>query len=262
LYCLQFQADLDHLVYNTGRMTVPPSSWPGVLSNPGPYTFPAGGQAGLVNDDFLIQYLAVRPWPAGGDPDTPFLDRDSLTAVLQFYQDGVSRGVFPVSIVDYNTTEDGWRDYLAGEAALTHVSAHRYLSERDGLQSSAMAPIPAVNGPGAAIGRGWALALVASDPARQSAALEFITQMMSPEMNATWSQAAGYLPTRRAATALWDEADSFTRFAQQQLEAAQPRPRLPNYTQVAAVLQEAVEDVITGVATPEEAAAQAVEKLP
>jgi ABC-type glycerol-3-phosphate transport system substrate-binding protein len=259
LYCLQFQADLDHLVYNTGQMTVPPSSWPGVLSNPGPYAFPAGGQMGLVNDDFLIQYLAVRPWPMGGDPDAPFLELDSLTAVLQFYQDGVSRGVFPVSIVDYHTTDDCWRDYLASEVALTHVSAHRYLLERDGLQSSAVAPIPAVNGPGAAIGRGWALVLVASDPARQSAALEFMTRLMSPETNGSWNRAAGYLPTRQAALALWDGTDSYTRFAQQQLETAQSRPRLPNYTQVAAALQEAVKDVITGVATPEDAALQAIE---
>ncbi len=92
LYALQFQADLDHLVYNTGRMTVPPSSWPGVLSNPGPYIFPAGGQAGLVNDDFLIQYLAVRPWPSEPTPRNPSWTRTALVAVLQYYQDGVCAG--------------------------------------------------------------------------------------------------------------------------------------------------------------------------
>jgi maltose-binding protein MalE len=43
------------------------------------------------------------------------------------------------------------------------------------------------------------------------------------------------------------------------LESAQPRPRLPNYAQVAAALQQAVEDVLTGTATPEEAAAGAIE---
>ena len=65
LYGLQIRADLDHLVYNTGRMTIPPRSWPGVLSNPGPYIFPAGGQSGLVNDAFLAQYLAARAEPVG-----------------------------------------------------------------------------------------------------------------------------------------------------------------------------------------------------
>jgi ABC-type glycerol-3-phosphate transport system substrate-binding protein len=258
LYALQFQANLDHLAYNTGRLAVPPRSWPGVLSNAGPYIFPAGGQSGLVNDDFLVQYLAVRPWP-GENPDEPFLEADSLTAVLQYYQDGVTRGVFPADILGYHTTDDCWRDYLGGKAALTHVSAHRYLTDGDRRPSTAMAPIPAINGPGAAISRGWALALVSSDAARQSLAVEFMTQLMSPEAVGTWNQAAGYLPTRQAALDTWDEEDSYTRFASQLLQTAQPRPRMANYTQVAAALQEAIEAVITGSATPGEAADRAIE---
>lgn len=259
LYALQFQANLDHLAYNTGRLTVPPRSWPGVLSSTGPYIFPAGGQAGLVNDDFLIQYLAVRPWP-DQNPDEPFLQEDNLTAVLQYYNDGVTRGVFPADILDYHTTDDCWRDYLGGEAVLTHVSAHRYLTNGDQRPSTAMAPIPAINGPGAAISRGWAQALVSSDAVRQSLAMEFMSQLMSPEVVGAWNLAASYLPTRQAALNTWDEEDSYTRFASQLLQTAQPRPRMANYTQVAAALQKAIEDVITGAATPEEAAARAIEE--
>ena len=125
---------------------------------------------------------------------------------------------------------DCWRDYLAGEATLTHVSAHDYLANRDQVPSAAMAPIPAINGVGASISRGWALALIASDPVRQSLAVEFMTQLMSPQTNADWNKAAGYLPTRQEALALWDEEDSYTRFASQQLQTAQSRPRLANYT--------------------------------
>lgn len=260
LYGLYFQADLEHMVYNTGRMTIPPSSWPGVLSNPEPYIFPAGGQAGLVNDAFLIQYLAVRGQPAEYLLEGSFLELAALAAVLQFYQDGVSRGIFPTSIEDYNTTDDCWHDYLAGRAALTHVSAHLYLTDRSSLQGSAAAPIPAINGPGAPISRGWVLALITDDPARQSLAVELMTRLMAAETNAAWNQAANYLPTRQEALAQWDGTDSYTRFAQQQLQLAQPRPALPNYTQVAAALQEAVEAILAGTATPEEAAAQAIEK--
>jgi multiple sugar transport system substrate-binding protein len=89
--------------------------------------------------------------------------------------------------------------------------------------------------------------------------MEFMAQLMSPEALGTWNLAAGYLPTRQAAMDTWDEEDSYTRFASQLLETAHPRPRMANYTQVAAALQKAIEDVITGAATPEEAAAQAIE---
>jgi multiple sugar transport system substrate-binding protein len=229
-----------------------------VLSNPGPYLFPAGGQAGLVNDDFLIQYLAVRGQAGEGEP---FLDEESLAAVLQFYQDGTSQGIFPPEILELQSTDDSWLNYLDGNAALSHVNIHRYLMERDLALNSSIAPIPAINGPGASIGRGWAVSLVTSDPARQSLAAEFLTQLMSPETNAAWNLTSNYAPTRQAAMALWDQTDGYTRFLKQLLTAAQRRPALPNYTQVAAALQEAVEDVLSGTSSPEEAAALAVEKV-
>lgn len=258
LYCLQLEADLDHLVYNPNKMSRPPLSWSEVLSRPGPYLFPAGGQAGLVNDAFWTQYLAVRAQPGGSGPDQPFLDETSLVAVLQFYRDGTSRGIFPASILDYYSSEDVWRDYLAGQAAMAQVSARRYLADRGRSPSSIAAPIPTISGPAAPISRGWALALITSDPVRQASAISFMLQWMTPEINAAWNEAAGALPTRQSALALWDQADPYTTFLQEQLLRAQPRPRVPNYNQVAAALQNAVKAVLSGELTPEEAAAQAM----
>jgi multiple sugar transport system substrate-binding protein len=268
LWGLQYQAGLNHLIYNTGRLTVPPRSWPGVLSSPGIYAFPAGGQGGLVNDGFLVQYLAVRPWPLDSDPEAPFLDVDSLTAVLQFYQDGVSRGVFDPEILDYHTVDDCWSAYVAGQADLAHVSARRYQLEGEALPNAAVAPIPAINGAGPPISQGWALVLVTSEPERQALAVELMTRWMAGKVNANWNHAAGYLPTRQSATLVLSgaaeagEEASYLRFVDQQLQAAQPRPRLPNYAQVAAALQEAIEDVVSGAAMPEEAAARIVENNP
>jgi ABC-type glycerol-3-phosphate transport system substrate-binding protein len=256
LHGLQFQADLNHTIYDTGRLTVPPRSWPGVLSSPGQYAFPAGGQSGLVNDAFMTQYLAVRPWR----PETlePFLDLDSLTAVLQFYQDGVTRGVLAPAILNYHTVDDCLAAYDAGEAILSHVSAHRYLVERDRRQGAGVAPIPAISGAGPPITRGGVLVLVADEPARQALAVDWITRLMAPEVTGTWNEAAGYLSTRQSVLAGADEEDSYARFIHQQLLLGRPRPRLANYAQVAAALQQAVEQVVRGEATPEEAAMTAI----
>ena len=268
LWGLQYRAELNHLVYNTGKLTVPPRSWPGVLSNPGTYAFPAGGQGGLVNDSFWVQYLAVRPWPLESDPDAPFLDLDSLTAVLQYYEDGMSPGAFAPEILDYQSADDCWAAYVAGEADLADVSARHYLLEGDALPSASVAPIPAISGAGPPITRGWALVLVAAEPERQLLAVELMERLMAAETNANWNRAAGYLPTRQAATlasieaAEDSEAFSYLRFIDQQLQAGRPQPRLSNYAQVAGALQEAVEEIISGAATPEEAAARVVESSP
>jgi multiple sugar transport system substrate-binding protein len=212
--------------------------------------------SGLVNDAFLMQYLAVRGYPAQGDPAEDFLDEASLVAVLQFYQDGASSGVFGPKILDYQTTDDCWQDYISGHGAFTQIGAHRYLTDRDGVQSSAPAPIPAIQGPAAAIGRGWALALVAQDTARQEVAAEFMLQLMDAETNAAWNRAANYLPTRQGALANDELSDSYAVFVGPQLLAARPRPYVANYTQVAAALQEAVEAVLSGALTPEQAATE------
>ncbi len=267
LYGLQFQADLDHLVYNTGKMTSPPRSWSNVLSGPGPYLFPAGGKAGLVNDAFLIQYLAVRDQSGATGPDSPFLDADNMARVLQFYLDVRSGDIVPAKIATYHTGDDVWNDYAMGQAALAQVTAHRYLLAmrqsppagedlREGQSITSVAAIPAASGPAAPIGRGWVLALVTDDPARQAAAVDWMVQLMSPATNAAWNEAADYLPTRATAMADWRSGDSYSQFIRQQLQAARHRPVLADYTRVAAALQEAIVAVLNGTATPVEAAAQ------
>jgi ABC-type glycerol-3-phosphate transport system substrate-binding protein len=188
--------------------------------------------------------------------------------VLQFYRDAWSGGIVPAKVMSYHTADDIWNDYVVGQAALAQVSAHRYLlairqsfspgGDRELLSISAVAPVPAVNGPAAPIGRGWALVLVTGDPARQAAAVDWMVQLMGPAANAAWNEAADYLPTRAAAMAEWRSGDSYSQFIRQQLQTARPRPLLADYTRVAAALQEAIVAVLNGTATPQEAANRAI----
>ena len=142
---------------------------------------------------------------------------------------------------------------------MAQTDAHHYLSDRERTPNSAAAAIPGINGAAPPISGGWALPLVTVEPARQSAAVEFMTLIMSPETNAAWNRAARLLPTRQAALGLWDPGGSYAPFVHQQLQIARPRPVVPNYATIADALQQAVEDVLGGAATPEEAADRAIE---
>jgi ABC-type glycerol-3-phosphate transport system substrate-binding protein len=261
LYGLQVFADLEHLVYNTGKLTVSPRSWPGVLSNPGPYIFPAGGEAGLANDAFWIQYLAVAPAPSNASERQSTLDEEGLISVFQYYQEGLTRGIFPSAIQSYHGVDDCWKQYQAGAAVLSHVNSHLYLRDRQSIASTSAALIPGSSGPAASINQGWTLALVADDPVRQALASDFALRMMAPDVNAAWNRSARYLPTRQTALAEWDPLDTYTSLARQLLETAQPRLRLANSTQVSAAVQEAIENVLTRSLTPEEAAAWVIQEI-
>lgn len=259
LYCLPYQADLDHLVFDQRVTADPPSSMPGVLANREPYVFPAGGRAGLVNDSFLSQYLDTRQLSAVASPKDPFLEINSLVATLQFYKDGSSRGIIPTEILEYETTADCWAAFLAEKATLAQVSAHVYLGGRGMATSAAVAPIPGSDGPAPAIGRTWVLALITANAARQATALQLVEQLIAPEVSAAWNRTAGYLPTREEALASWDQTDPYTPFVRRMLQEARPRPRYSNYVKVAGELQAAVVAVLNGTRTVEEAANRVME---
>ncbi len=252
---IQFEADIQHLVYNTAIVEEPPHTWAELLAGGASYVFPAGdGEA--ASDAFLIQYLAL-----GGrlvdEAGNPALDREKLTQVLEFYREGSDKGIIPRSVLDLKTLDDCWPLYLSAEAAMANISSRRYSASRGSLGNTAFAPIPTRDGNASTISHGWALAIVTRNPRRQAAAARFIEWLLDPKNTAAWNQGANHLPTRRSAFAL-QVADNYTAFLREQLEGAHFRPSPLAYSEA---LQRAIQDVLTGNATPKEAAAEVIAEI-
>jgi len=249
----QFEADVEHLIYNTNKIDSPPITWREVLSDSVAYIFPAGGEGGLVNDSFLIQYLAV-----GGqlldESGKPALDKAALVEVLQFYADGLEAGAIPPSVLEHADLDDCWVVYVSAQAALSNVSSDKYLADRELLKNTAFAAIPTRDGNTATLSQGWAWAIVTEDPSQQAAAVQLVEWLLEPENNANWNRAAGHLPTRQAAFEHLGTEDQYFPFARQLLESVYPRPMAAAYDKIGRALQRAVQDVLQGEASPEEAA--------
>lgn len=250
---IQFEADVEHLIYNTNKIDSPPLTWREVISDQIAYIFPAGGEGGLVNDAFLIQYLS-----AGGqlldEEGKPALDEGTLVEVLQFYADGLEAGAIPPVALDFEDLNDCWVVYVSAQAAMSNISSARYLADRGVLKNTSFAAIPTRDGNAGTLSKGWALAVVTTDLARQAIAAQFIEWLLEAENNADWNLAAGHLPTRQAAFDLLGTADPYFTFARQQLENVHPRPMTSAYEKIGRALQKAVQDVLTGEVSPEEAA--------
>lgn len=267
-------ADMQHLAYRPALSESPPISWAQVISPPIPFLFPAGGLDRQVNDATLIQYLA-----AGGkvaDPDgNPWLDEEVMVSVLGFYSDCTSAAVIsptfdtpaisPTLVLDITDADQAWERFQEGEGGMTVVRANRYWLEAGETDEAdeiiAAAPIPTHDGQPFSIARGWAIALVADDPARQSLAMLLLDWLIAPNHSAQWTQASGYLPGTRDALRLWSISSVDRATLRSVMEAAVPPPPPKALAIVGPAMQEALEAVLRGWDTPEEAAAAAVKSL-
>jgi multiple sugar transport system substrate-binding protein len=257
---LQFETDIEHLIYNTNKLEEVPLTWTDVLTDQVSYVFPAGGREGLVNDAFIIQYLALDGQLVD-ETGQPALNEELVTQVLQFYRDGYELGVISPSVLEFETLDDCWPVYLSAEVAMTNVSSRRYFADRELLMYTQFASIPTRDGNVTTLSQGWAWAIVTLDPARQALAAQLIEWLMEPENSAEWNLAAGHLPTRKAAFEVLGPEDSYYPFLSKQLEGALPRPAGAVYSNVARVLQQGVERIMTGETTPQEAAKTAIESI-
>jgi multiple sugar transport system substrate-binding protein len=261
---VQFQADVLHLLYNTNKVESPPLNWTDVLTYPQAYyLFPAGGQAGLATDSFLVHYLSTGA-PLFDEIGQLVLDQEAMTAVLGYYATGIQAGVVPTTVLKLESILDCWPIYLEAQVATTEMIASHYLANRDVLHNTSYAALPGQTGPASTVSQGWMIALVAADASnlyRIEAATHFLEWWLSPENNANWNLAAGTLPVRRAAYQRLGEQDAYFTFLTGLLETAHPYPLAPVYREVAAAWQIAIEAVMTGEQTPEEAATQVMTSL-
>jgi len=238
----------------------PPATWAELFNGPISYTFPAGGENGLVNDSFLIQYLAQGGQLADKE-GKPTLDSSPLQRVLRMYDALRIWSVSPPTIRELSSLEDCWEAYTGGNITVSHVSSWRYLTSRSVMQDTSFAPIPTETGLPATMARGWAFVIVTDSPHSQEAATRLIEWLMTPQNLAQWSEASNQLPARPSALRLTGWPLDYTEFLDTQLANAFYRPSTPEFERIGQTLQVAVEDVLSGEQTPREAATQAIESL-
>ena len=254
--------EMEHTVYNTGTFTAPLVLWSDVLSSNTRYVFPAKGVNGLVNDTTLSFYFS-----SGGtlldDQGNPTIDERILRDVLKFYQTAVENQIIDAGALEASTTEELWPEYLQADAKLAQISVSQYITDRVILQSTSYAPLP-VQEEGdtpVLITHGWTMALVAEDFEHQKAALSLIESFMSTDNNALWNTINRTIPTRDTAYQRVAGDDPYWAFLADQLNAAQPAPSFDGYDRIGRIIQQAVQQVISGEATPEEATATAIDAL-
>lgn len=259
LYGLIVSADLEHLAINTKIIATAPAQWAEILTATRPlvYVLPLHDSASGVSDAVLAHYFAFGGKVIDAD-GKPALDQAALGRLLDLYQQAQHKSILPADVLDLNSPTEVWDTFRSSGAAMGNVQASYYLSVAQSLPSIQFALLPALDQPVPPIARGWALALVTRDPHRQAIAMRLMQHLLSPANNGAWTQAAATLPGRVSSLTQWDQGDPYTGFIRDQLTRAQAAPSTAITNVVGPALRKAIDDVLLGRATPEEAAQLAV----
>jgi multiple sugar transport system substrate-binding protein len=243
-YGLPFLGDTLVLVYypELGQIV----TWEDVLASEGDIVFPAGNPQGLVG---LSLYAS-----AGGEildaQGLPMLDQQTLLRVLTLVQDGVSREVFPPSLVNVTNEAQSLQIYRTGSANKAIVWYLSYRPAEDG----AITPLPGIGEIPFSYATGWVWALAGSEPEKQQLAVQLAEFLVAEDFIAEWTRATGYLPTRPSIVEEGDRALTAI------IESAQPIPSRDVLAVLGPLMQEALTRVLNG-EQPEDVAASIVEKL-
>ncbi len=260
LFGVPLGIEMEHTVYNTRIFTATPMLWTDILSKNTTYVFPAKGVNGRVNDVTLSQYFS-----AGGefldDEGLPKIDDAVLKDVLDFYQKALENGIIDASILEAATPEELWPFYVDATAGIAQTSVRQYLIDRELFNNTVFTPLPVRSETDIPVSvmHGWVLVLITDDVNRQDAALRLIESFLSTPNNANWNKINKSIPTRDTAYQRLAGDDPYWVFLTDQLNTARLEPRFSDYDRIGLIIQQAVEQVIRGEATSEEATATAID---
>ena len=276
---MPFAGDALLRAYRPAVVPTPAADWTALLEGQQPMIFSAADPHALFT---LSQYLA-----AGGrtsdEQGRPTLDGEILTSVLAFLLQASQAEVVPGWVAELQAPADAWQAFQEGKGDQAAVWASQYLpaaSEAlanssdpaeagDATLAAATLPVPpsseSPNEP-LTLATGWVWALGNTHSSHHELSTRLAEFLTESRFLARWTQAAGYLPPRPSALEGWQnpaDREGFSWQSQLQpiLQSSRLYPPIEVLTELGPVLQQATLQVLTGQATPEDAARSAVEKL-
>ncbi|MBN2117283.1 MAG: extracellular solute-binding protein [Anaerolineales bacterium] len=243
-YGLPFAGNALILVYYPELGTI--VSWEDAFSSRGQLVFPAADSQGLVG-------LSIYASAGGKILDArglPTLEAETLTRVLTFVKEGVSKNIFPPSLANVSTEAQALQIYRTGSANKGIIWIVDYRPSEDGE----VAPLPGLEETHFSYATGWLWALAGSNPENQQLAVELAEYLVAAEFIGEWTRAAGYLPTRPTTVQENDRTMAAV------VESAHPMPSRDVLAVLGPLMQEALTRVLNG-EQPEDVAADVVQKV-
>ena len=188
-------------------------------------------------------------------------DKPGVVEALSFWRDlGATHGVMPSGTIEWGTLR---QNFLEGKTALMwHSTGNLTAVKKNASFDFGVAMLPANKRRGTPTGGGNFYIFKQTSPEERRAALTLIKWMTSPERTADWSIATGYIGTRADAYETAKLKSYVSEFppaavARDQLEFATAELSTYQTGRVRKLLDDAIQAVLTGTKSPQEALSQA-----
>ncbi len=196
-----------------------------------------------------------------GDGNRTFYDASATVEALQFWRDlGTKHAVMPGNTIEWGTLR---QNFLEGKTAIMwHSTGNLTTVKKKAGFDFGVAMLPANKRRGTPTGGGNFYIFKKSSPQERKAAMKLIRFLTSPARTAEWSMKTGYLGTRADAY----KTDKLVQYVKDFPPAAVARDQLEFATaelstyqtgRVRKLLDDAIQSVLTGAATPEAALGKA-----
>lgn len=250
---IPFMTDLILMIYNESMVETAPTTWASLTTLTTRYIFPTASGDGTSADTFVLQYLSLGGTLQGAD-GRPMLDAAIAEQVLRSYAIFLETGVFPENIRELATYDECWELYFNGEAAITHAPYSLYNRNRALMTRTRYAAVPTISEEVTTLAHGYAWVVTAVEPEKQRLAVDYLLAAMQPDLLAGWASEQHLLPVRKDGLEITVRDSSYRQFLNTLLDSAYPYPTIRNYARIQDVIGQAIEDVLSGMQTPERAA--------
>lgn len=215
------------------------------------------GFSSIANEDGAFQFM-VFLWGAGGSVTD--VDGDGGVEALTYLKQLIDDGSVSTDVVNWNQ-QDVRDQYMAGNVAMM-LNGTWQLNELDKAGVPyAVAPFPGKDGGNAEVPLGGEFieVIATGNDARQKKAAEFAQCMVEPDSMKEWAAGQTYLIPTEAGIAEQAESDPRLEIWAEIASSARSKAAElgPDYPQASLSLQTAFQSVLTGTASPEDAAAKA-----
>lgn len=207
--------------------------------------------SGVKNEQGTFQFLPFL-WQTGGDLDTYETDG---AAALEYLKKLVDEGAMSSSVANYSQ-EDARTQFVNGKAAMMINGPWELQNLQDAGMNYGVAPLPAGAEP--ATGLGGENVVTFAEGAQPEAAVKFLEFITGTEGAQMYCDESGQLSSRvdlEGKLALSDDPDM--QVFEAQLDSAHARAYGAKYNEISAAVQTSLQKVLTGAASPKDAAAEA-----